>query len=112
MNNYLNSSKVMQMSAQLINYIKTSKECKVEAEALIKETDGKVRLIQTFFDSPTDCLSGKFKLQALNEKDVQQMYPDYIELARSVQAPKFVYVFVCNDGIESGTALISNTIIE
>ena len=82
-------------------------------EDFITQSNGKIRAFQLFFNSPQELASNLFKAVALEEKDVQQMYPNFYQQILSItDKNKYFYIFTCNGVLDNGkTALISNTIL-
>lgn len=110
---------VMNISQLLSNYYRTQiKLWKPEADRMIEsiaKDSGKqpLRLFQTFFENPEECLSGYFKTQVLEEKDMLAMYPHYESSIRSLSPTQYYYIFVCNGALNDGkSALVMHQVIE
>jgi hypothetical protein len=59
------------------------------------------RAIQTFFESPEECLSGKFAIQPLQESDLRAMYPNFAEQVLRLPPYAYAYFFACNNAVFS-----------
>lgn len=79
-------------------------------EYIEKLSRGKLRVFQTFFNNPYECLSGAFNPQVLEEKDVKAMYPKFEGAMRNLPQDTYCYIFCCNGALEGGSkALIMQT---
>jgi len=104
--------KVMEQEKVYYNHLKSDNSWKKQVEAdIISQSGGKIRAFQLFFESPEECLSGKYRPQALTKQDVINMYPKFYESAVNVPAGKFLYIFNCNDARGNGQALSVNTLL-
>lgn len=101
----------------IYKYFSTSTEWKAEAETLInKASGGKIRIFQTFFEDPKDLIDNKtgqltFKIQALEYKDIERMYPQLLTHIGTIEKDHFIYVFTCNNALPNNHALIIHTYI-
>ncbi len=69
--------KVKNINELLLDYfIKNKNSLSTQLEAdILQQSNGKYRVFHTFFESVEECLSGKFNMQVLAEKDIIAMYP-------------------------------------
>jgi hypothetical protein len=105
-----NFAEVSSYHDNYVKYFKTDNSWKQEVEDDIV-INNKLRVIQTFFNSPEECKSGKFKIQVLKQTDIDQMYPHLKKQASNIPSGKFLYIFCCLDGICKGHAFIADTIV-
>jgi hypothetical protein len=109
------AQKVMGVHQKLIKWFKQNpNEWRPEVdEYIIKCSNGRLRVFQTFFETPEGCLSGNFRTQVLQEKDLIAMYPQYIESVQNLPSDTYCYLFTCNGALKNRThALISQTFIK
>lgn len=104
------AQKVMSMHKILITWFKQNpNEWRPEVD---EYSNGRLRVFQTFFETPQECLSGAFRTQVLQEKDLIAMYPQFIESVQNLPPNTYCYLFTCNGALNKGThALISQTFI-
>lgn len=69
-----------------------------------------VNAFHTFFHSIND-LDGSFSIQVLRMSDMQSMYPNLIHLLPEKGSSQYLYIFSCNNGISTGTALIAHSYV-
>lgn len=117
MNKYLNpvTEQVMNMHKTLINWFKAHPEnWKPEIDHYIGVcSNGKLRVFQTFFNSPAECLSGSFRPQVLEEKDMIAMYPQFLDSVQNLPPDTYCYLFTCNGAVNNGTeALVAQSFIK
>lgn len=107
-----NVLKVMEMEKKYQDWFRTDQSWQEGMEKdILTASDGKIRAFHIFFNSPSECLSGTFRAQALMEQDVINMYPKLYTTAQHVKKGQFLYIFHCNDGFQHGQALSVNTIL-
>lgn len=94
-------------------YQENPKVWRDEVDRLIMDASkGKLRVFQTFFNSPGECFSGNFSPQALEEKDIKAMYPKFIESTKNIPPNTYCYIFTCNGVLNNGKdALIIQSFI-
>lgn len=109
----VNVQKVMGTYQKYLNWLNENPhEWRDEVDGLIMDaSNNKLRVFQTFFESPSEAFSGSYVLQALEEKDMIQMYPQLLEQARLVDTNSYMYIFLCKNAGKSGNALRADTII-
>jgi len=115
MDNYLNpqTHSLMQLQYQLCLWFEKNPNIwreKIEDE-FNKQSNGKFRVFHTFFESPNEALSGKFKQQALSENDIKQMYPKFYDSVTDIEPNSYCYIFACNGGAGPGQALLAKSVI-
>ena len=103
--------KVMAMSEKYVDWIRKNKQEWIEKidRLILRASNGKIRVFQTFFESPTEAFSGSCVFQALSEYDLRTMYPKLVEITESIANNDYMYIFTCNNS--PNKALIAYTII-
>lgn len=109
------TKKVMEMANNLANwFLNYPNEWKPEIDEYIEKlSNGKLRVFQTFFHSPSECLSGSFQPQVLEEKDIKAMYPKFETSVKNLPKNTYCYIFSCNGAANNGRdAVIMQTFIK
>lgn len=107
------TQKIMNVNDLLINYLLNNKNNWIPdvEKAILNQSNGKYRVFHIFFNNVKECLSGKFHIEVLDEKDIIAMYPKLLNSSSNVENNKFMYIFHCNDAISKGQGLTCDTII-
>lgn len=78
-------------------------------------SEGKFRVIMTYFRDPVAMRSGVAELATLTEKSITELYPTaaplIIERAASVKPNEILYVFACDSGLENNLAFVSFAVL-
>ena len=118
MDKFLNpvTPKIMRMHQRIRQWLDENRDIWIQEvdEDIANQSgneDKKIRTFQTFFENPEEALTGKFKLQALREKDIIDIYPDLLEKARNVPDGKYLYIFNCNSAGDDKTALRADSYV-
>jgi hypothetical protein len=81
-------------------------------EKIDLKSQGKIRAFQTLFVTPEQCLKGEYILEALEEKDVKTVYPNFEKLIKSINNDnEFCYIFCCCGAVDNGKQALVAPII-
>ena len=80
-----------------------------EADKLIQQASNcEIRAFQLFYNSPYEALSGTFQIQALEKKDMEQMYPSLV--SKLPNSEQYLFIFHCNN-VSKGNGLTADSIL-
>ena len=106
-------AKVTNIFNRIIKYYDTTDDWKVEVNKLMQTaSNGKIKCFQVFYNSFIEVYELGFVAQALDEKSLTSMYPQYVLKVGKLTSNQCLLILVCCKVVNGGkSALVVDTIL-
>ena len=69
-----------------------------------ERSGGRIRAIEAFFASPDELSIENVHLHALSERELNELWPEFVDKVKTIKPNNFLFLFMCNGVFDDNEA--------